>query len=135
MNRGPVPEQQDFAGHLAVQRLEEGDDLRAFDRADVQAKAEVPPAQAGDGGDILPVEVEREYRGLPNQRPGPGPMWPLAQPALVEEDDGPTLLAGFFLRRGHCLVFQSAIFASSRSRARPTGRWGLKPSWPSRRQT
>jgi hypothetical protein len=131
----PIPQQQDLAGYLAVEGFEEGDDLRAFDRAGVEPEVEVAPGQAGDRRKTIPVEVEGQHRGLAAGRPRPDPLRFLAQPAFVEEDERPPLPAGFFLRRGQVLVFHSAMADSLRSRARPTGRCGLNPSWPSSRQT
>ena len=135
VDRGSIPQQQDFAGDLAVQGLQKLDHLRALDRTGVQPEVEVARGQPGNRREALPVEVEGQDRGLAARRPGARPVRPLAQPAFVEEDEGAALPAGFFLRRGQVLAFHPAIFASSRSRARPTGRCGLKPSCPSRRHT
>ena len=129
MDRRAVPQQQDFAGHLPMQRPQETDDLGALDRAGMQLEVEVAQRQPGDRRDAFPIEVEGEDRGLAARGPGACPMGSLAQSAFVEEDEGAALPAGFFLRRGQSRAFQSAILASSRSRARPTVRCGLNPRW------
>lgn len=128
MNRGAIPQQQDFARQVTVQRPQESDNLGALDGAGVQVEVEVLERETGDGRQAFPVEVEGQDRGLAAGRPGANTVGALAQSAFVEEDEGASFPAGFFLRRGHWRVFQSAILASSRSRARPTGRRGLKPS-------
>ena len=44
-------------------------------------------------------------------------MRPLAQPALVEEDDGAPLFLGFFLIRGHSTFFRKrSVWAVSTNR-------------------
>jgi len=58
----------------------------------------------------------------------------LAQSAFVDEDDGAALFVGFFLISGQRSCFQRRIFSSSRSKARPTGRWQLQPSCRRMRQ-
>lgn len=130
-----VPKQQYVAGHLPVQRPQETDDLGAPDRTGMQLEVEVAPCQPGDRRNTFPIEVEGEHRGLTTWRPRAGPMRPLAQSAVIEENEGAALPAGFFLRRGQSRAFQSAIFASLRSRARPTVRCGLNPIWCKSRQT
>ena len=64
-------------------------------------------------------------------------MRPLAQSALVDEDEDAPLAERFFLMAGHTFFFQCWICSSLRSRARPTGRCGLHPkstrifqTWP-----
>ena len=91
-------------------------------------EVEVPDCHPGGNGNSLPVEVVLGDRGLSPRCPGATPVWPLAQPALVDKDDGPPLLLGFFLIAGQVLRFHSPMASSLRSSARPVGRWGLQPS-------
>ena len=128
MHRRAIPDQQDPAGQLAMQLAEETDDLGALDGTGMQLEIEVAQGQPGDGRETLPIEVESEHRGLTAECPGAGPVGALAQSTFVEEDERPPLPPGFFLMRGHSWLFHAAIFASSRSRARPAGRCGLKPN-------
>src|SRR5450759_1248756 len=60
---------------------------------------------------------------------------PLAQSRLVDEDDDPSLFCSVFFRAGQRVCFQRLIAASSRSSARPEGRWQEKPSETRIRQT
>src|SRR5689334_20571815 len=131
----PVPYHQQLALELAPQMAEEIDDVRAPDRARVEPEVEVPPGDGGDGRQHFPVEMMVQHRSLSPRRPGTHPVGPLAQSALVDEDDGAPLAERFFLIRGQRYFFQFRIAASSRSRARPTGRWQVQPSSCRRRQT
>lgn len=121
VGRKAVPNQQNVAIDIAEQVLEELNDLLGLDRLFEDLKVEVPEGNAGDYRKGLPVEVELENRRLPSRRPRAPPMRPLAQAAFVYEDDCPALFLGFFLISGHRFCFQSAIKASFRSNARPTG--------------
>jgi hypothetical protein len=49
--------------------------------------------------------------------------------ADIYKDDDPAFFLGFFLRAGQTFCFQSRMAASFPSRARPTGRWQLQPSF------
>jgi hypothetical protein len=91
-------------------------------------EVEVPDRHPGGNRNGLPVEVVLEHRRLPPRCPGPAPVWTLAQPAFVDEDDGAPFFLGFFLIAGQVLRFHSPMASSLRSSARPTGRWGLQPS-------
>jgi hypothetical protein len=55
--RCAVPHDHQLAPELPIQRFEEFDDLHAFYRAVVQAEQEVCTREAGDGQNVLPVEV------------------------------------------------------------------------------
>src|SRR5216683_3063572 len=86
-------------------------------------------------GKAVPVEMILQHRGLSARRPRAAAVGSLAQPALVDEDDGLARPAGFFLSWGQRYCFQRWMACSSRSSARPAGRWQLQPNCPSRRQT
>ena len=68
-----------------------------------------------------------QHGRLPLWRPCATAVRPLAQSACVDEDDRAPLGLGFFLISGHRFCFQHWIAASSRSRARPVGRWHPHP--------
>src|SRR5438876_1696134 len=104
------------------------DDLRTTDRSWKQSEVEVPPGHARHRRQRLPVKVILQHRRLSAWRPGTAAVRALAQSALVDEDDGAPLFAGFFLISGQRFCFHSRIFSSSRSSARPTGRWQLQPN-------
>ncbi len=133
--REPIPNQQDVAINVAEQMLEELDDLLGLDGLFEDLKVEIPEGDAGDDGQSLPVEVELEYGRLPSRRPGAPPVRPLAQAALIYEDDRPALFLGFFLISGQRLCFHSSIRASFRSKARPTGCCTLQFNCRRMRQT
>src|SRR5208282_1697768 len=101
----------------------------------VKPEIEVPPGDASRGREHFPVKVILQYRSLSARRPGAHAMGPFAQPALVDEDDGAPLAERFFLIRGQATRFQYRMAPSSRSSARPLGRWQLQPSWRRMRQT
>jgi hypothetical protein len=120
---------------MALEVGEELDDLRAFDRTGEEPEVETPPRDAGDRGEQVPVEMVLEDRRLPPGRPGPAAVGPLAQSALVDEDDRLPLRGSVFFSAGQRTRFQWRIAASFRSSARPVGRWQLQPSCLRRRQT
>jgi hypothetical protein len=95
-----------------------------------QPKVEVPPRYSRHRRQHLPVEVILLDRRLSARRPGAAAVRVLAQSAFVDEDDGPPLFLGFFLISGQRCCFHRRIFSSSRSSARPAGRWQLHPNLP-----
>jgi len=72
-------------------------------------------------------------RRLTAEGPRPPQGWDQQETAFVDEDEmGPQVLGPFFIR-GHSSRFQRAIPASSRSSARRSGFWQLKPRpWSNR---
>ena len=131
----PVPDDEELAAQMALQVHEEFDDLRPFDRAREQPEVEAPPRDARDRREQVPVEVVLEDRRLSARRPGPAAVGPLGQSALVDEDDRLPLGGSVFFNAGQRTRFQWRIAASSRSSARPVGRWQLQPSRLRSRQT
>src|ERR1700720_2921110 len=106
------------------------DDLWATDRSWKQSEVEVPPGHARHRRQPLPVEVILQHRRLSAWRPGTAAVGALAQSTFVDEDDRTAFFPGFFLISGQRFCFHSRIFSSSRSSARPTGRWPLQPTAP-----
>lgn len=135
VGRKAIPNQQNVAVDVAEQVFEELDDLLGFDGLFEDLKVEVPERDAGDDRQGFPVEMELEDRSLPSRRPRAPPMRPLAQTAFVYEDDRSALFLSFFLISGQRLCFQSAIKASFRSNARPTGCCTLQFNCRRTRQT
>ncbi len=130
-----VPDDEQLAPEMALEVREKLDDLRSLDGSGKEPEIEAPPRDAGDRRQQVPVEVVLEDRRLSPRRPGPAAVGPLGQSALVDEDDRLPLGGSVFFRAGHRTRFQWRIAASSRSSARPVGRWQLHPSRLSRRQT
>src|SRR5271168_2985059 len=129
MSLGAIPDYQQSARQLTQQVRKELHHLWRTNGRWVKSKIEIPPGDASDGREHFPVKVILQHRSLSARSPGAHPMGPLAQPALVDEDDGAPLAEGFFLSRGQCTRRQYRIASSSRSSARPLGRWQLQPSW------
>jgi len=129
-----VPYDQQLAGNVTEQVGEKLDDLRAADRTGKQTEVEVPPGHARDRRQGLPVKVVLQHRCFPLRGPSTAAVWPFAQPAFVDEDDGSPFGFGLFFNSGQRSCFHRRILASSRSRARPTGRWQLQPSCRRMRQ-
>src|SRR5947207_2007760 len=135
MGGQPIPHHQQPAWQVAQQMTEKIDDFGRADGARIEPEVEVPPGYPGGGRKHLPGEVILQHGGLPARRPGPHPMRAFAQSALVDEDDGAPLAKRFFLICGQRHFFQCRIACSSRSSARPVGRWQLQPSLRRMRQT
>ena len=129
-----VPNDQQLPGYVAEQMGEEQDHLRRTNGARKETEVKVLPGDPCHSRKRLPVEVVLQHRRLCFGRPGAAAVRPLAQSALVDEDDGTAFLAGFFLISGQCFCFHSRIRSSSRSSARPVGRWQLQPNCRKMRQ-
>ena len=135
MDRRTIPEDEYFPGHMPLEVPKKLDHLKAFDAAGMDLEIEAPEHQAANDRKAFPVEGFVQHRGMPTQRPGAGPSGAGAQSAFVDEDDGAPLLAGLFFKAGQVVRFHWRIAFSSRSTARRSGRWQLKPLAPSNRQT
>jgi transposase len=109
--------------------LQELNDLRAANGPGKESEVEVPPRHPRHGRQRLPVEVILQHRRLSLRRPGAAAVRAFAQSAFVAEDDGAALFLRFFLISGQRCCFPRRILSSSRSSARPTGRWQLQPNW------
>jgi len=113
---------------MAQQMAEKLDDLWTLDRLVVQLKVKIIKRDARNHAQRFPVEVMLQDRSLPARRPGAHFMRPGAEPAFVDQNDLAAFFLGFFLSAGQVSFFHSAMAASLRSSARPTGRWQLQPS-------
>lgn len=135
MNGRAIPEDQDFSGNMPLEMFKEFDHLKTFDAAGMDLKEEPPQGQSTDKREAFPVECLLQNGRLSAQRPGARPRRPGAQPAFVNKDNGSVLPARLFFNAGQTSRFQRAIALSSRSMARRSGRWQLKPLAPSNRHT
>ena len=135
MSGETVPDDEQLAAQMALKVTEELDDLWPFNRTGEEPEVETPPGDPRDRREQVPVEVVLQDGRLPPGRPRPAAVGPLGQSALVDEDDRLPLGGSVFFSAGHRTRFQWRIAASSRSSARPVGRWQLHPSRLSRRQT
>jgi hypothetical protein len=98
-------------------------------RSFVQAEVELPQGNASGDGEVVPIELVLQDRCDAPLGPGTDSVRTLTETALVYEDDDSALFLGFFLSTGQMFSFQSRMANSFRSRARPTGRWQLQPSF------
>jgi len=135
VGRQAVPDDEQLPAEMALEVGEELDDLRPLDWSGEEPKVEIPPRDPGDRREQVPVEVVLQDRRLSTWGPGPAAMRPLGQSALVDEDDRLPLGGSVFFNAGQRTRFQWRIAASSRSSARPVGRWQLQPSRLRSRQT
>ena len=135
VNRCAIPQHEKFPAHLPLEMAQELDDLQAFDTAGVDLEVEAPPGQTADDRKAFPIEGLLQHRRLSAWRPGARPRGTCAQSAFVDEDDRSPLLASLFFNAGQVVRFQRRIAGSSRSTARRSGRWQLKPLSPNKRQT
>jgi len=135
MDRCAIPDDQDFPAQMPLKVIQKFDDLEAFDAAGVNLEIKPPERQAANDRKAFPVERFVQHRSLPTRGPSAGPCWASAQSAFVDKDDGLPLLLRLFFKAGHSVRDQRRIALSSRSTARRSGRWQLKPLAPSKRQT
>jgi hypothetical protein len=127
VSRQPIPNDQDLSLDVALQMAEEINNLWRLDGAGVETEVELPPGDASDGREALPVEVKLQLRGLTARSPCAANMGAFRKTAFVYEYDGSSFAAGFFLRAGQVYRFQRRIASSSRSIAFLEGRWQLQP--------
>src|SRR6516165_3963319 len=132
---GAVPNHQQFLLDVTPKMAEKLHHLGTANTALVQLKVKIPPGDPGHRGKRLPVKAILQHRGLTFGRPRPTAMWPLAQSALIDEHYRASFLLGFFLSLGQLRFFHRSMAGSSRSNARPVGRWQLQPSFPNSQPT
>ena len=134
VDRSIIEEHDHVAPQVAQQMEEEGADVGV---ADVVAMAtEVksdPPAdsahrQPGDDGQAIVAVPVRDPRGLSARRPGPPKRWDQEESRLVEEDEVRLPARCVFFTWDQRVRFQRSMRSSSRSSARRSGFWGLRPS-------
>ena len=130
-----IPDNQELSGNVSPEVLEEFDDLRAFDAPGMNLEVEPPQRQTANDRKTFPIKGLVQDGGLSARSPSADPCGPGAQPAFVDKDDGSPLLAGLFFNAGHSTRFHFRMAFSSRSTARRSGRWQLKPLAPSNRHT
>jgi len=135
VNRSAIPENEYFTANMPLEVSEKVDDLGAPDAARMNLEVEPPKRQAANDREAFPVEGLLKDGRLSARSPGPNPCGTGAQSAFIYKDNGSPLLAGFFLMAGHSTRRHLRTAFSSRSTARRSGRWQLKPLAPSSRHT
>ncbi len=123
-----IPDDEQLPRQMPLEVLEKLDHLRRLDGPREEAEVEVPPRHPRDRREQFPAEVILQDGRLPARRPGPAAMRPLGQSALVDEDERLPVGGSVFFSAGQRTRFHRRMAASSRSSARPVGRWQLHPS-------
>jgi len=132
MDRCTIPDDQQGALDLTLERGQKLNDLLGANGAGKETEVELPEGQAGNGRDLLPVETVLEHGRASTQAPGARHTGAFGQARLVYEDDGAPFALGFFLNAGQVCRFQRTISPSLRWVARFSGFWQEKPSRRSR---
>lgn len=139
VDRRTVPDDDDMAAKMFEQVPEKVLNLIARDVLRVKPEVEPkPPAfradrQAADDRDPGVVVAVPDDRGLTHPRPGTPDGGDQHEARFVGKDDVRTQPRSVFFTRGQSLRFHCSIRASSRSSARLSGFWQLKPKSCSRR--
>lgn len=131
----PIPDHKYFGWNVPLEMFQELDHLQALDAAGMDLEVESPQGQGPDDREAFPIEGLLQDGCLSAGSPSASPSRAGAQSTFVNKDYGSTLLGGFFLMSGHLTRCHFAMALSSRSMARRSGRWQLKPLAPSNRQT
>jgi hypothetical protein len=98
VDRRSIPENQNLSRYMSLEMPEKFNDLRALDAAVVDLKIEAPQRQAADDRKTFPIEGFLKDGRLPARSPRAHARGPCAQPAFINKDDSPALLARFFLK-------------------------------------
>ena len=129
MDGSAVPDDQEFAGDVAEEMLEEADDVRAFVRVLLHQHEQAPRRRdAADDCQVVAAQREAEDRRLPAWGVGPDRAREEVEARLVDPDDGPALLVSPLFRAGQRSVRQASIAASFRWLARAIGCCTLQPA-------
>lgn len=119
-----VPDYDDPSAHMTQEMSEEYQDLLGGDRSGTHQDVQLPLiADARDRRELRPTIAVADNGRLSSWSPGPDSGRDQTETALVGKDQRGFLSAGFFLIRGQSFWIQRCTTASSRSIARPVGRW------------
>src|SRR5262249_26755462 len=129
MRFGAVPNHQKLLFNVTLKMGEKLNNLRAFNTARIKLEIEIPPGNSGNRRKLLPVKAILQNRCLAFRRPRPATVRPLAESTLINEHYRAPLALGFFLSSGQRRFSHCLMAGSSLSRALPTGRWQLQPSF------
>lgn len=129
MDGSTIPDDQEFAGDVAEEMLEEADDVRALVRVllDQHEQASLR-RDAADDRQVVAAQREAEDGCLPAWGVGPDRAREEVEARFVDPDDGPAFLVGPLFRAGQRSVRQASIAASFRWLARSIGFCTLQPA-------
>jgi hypothetical protein len=129
MDRGAVPQDQELAGKVPQQVLQEADDIRALVGLLLHLHQQPPVlGNAADDRQVIAAQRQAEDRRLAAWGVGPDGAGQQVEAGLVDPDDSPTFLFRPFLRAGQRSVRHTSIAASFRWLARWTGFCTLQPA-------
>lgn len=129
MDRSAVPDDQELAGDVAQQVLEEADDIRALVWPLLHQHEQAPLwRHTADDGQMVATQREAENWRLPARGVGPDGAREEIEARFVDPDDGSSLLVSPLFRAGQRSVRQASIAASFRWLARVMGFCTLQPA-------
>lgn len=129
MDGSTIPDDQELAGNMSEQVLEEADDIRTLVRVVLHAHEQLTGRRdATDHGQMIAAQWETEdgclaTRGVGANRPGEE-----VEARFIDPDDGSPLLVSLLFRAGQRSVRQSSMVASFRWLARVIGFCTLQPA-------
>jgi hypothetical protein len=141
MGAVPIQNQDEFLPHMPMHQAQEGDhSIETYvllmnlkeQTGPMPHRGETDPGHHGEP--VVPIPTVL-HGGLPFRRPCPANQWLQPIATLVYKQDRPAVLPGLFFTSSHVWARQVRMAASSRSRARRWGFWGLHPISRSRYQT
>jgi hypothetical protein len=129
MDGSAVPDDQELAGDVAEQVLQEADDIRALVGMVLHQHEQAPGGgDAADDRQVVAAQGEAEDRRLAARRVGADGAGEEVEARFVDPDDRPTLLVSPLFRAGQRSVRQASITASFRWLARAIGFCTLQPA-------
>ncbi len=115
MDRGAIPDDQQLAGDVAQQVLEEPHDVRALVGMVLHEHEQTTGrGDAADDGQMIAAQGQAEDGRLAPGRVRPDGPWEQVEARFVDPDDGPPFLVSPLFRAGQRSVSQVSIAASSR---------------------
>jgi hypothetical protein len=97
MDAGPVPDDEQLAGDMALEMAQKLDDPLAGDGSLVEPEVKVLPGESRDGRELVPVEVELQYGRLPLWAPRAHP-----KPSPFSATPAPSSTAAPHARKAIC---------------------------------
>ena len=129
MDRRPVPDDQEFAGDVAQQMLEEADDVRALVGPLLHQHQQLPGrGDAADDRQMIAGQRQAQHRCLSPWGVSPDDAREQVAGGLIDPDDGSSFLVSPLFRAGQRSVRHASISASLRWLARWIGFCTLHPA-------